>query len=351
MAKAKDIQGLQCDAAAMPEIVKVLRLRLEEMCALRAAALDFSDPEGVHDMRVASRRLRSLLRDFKPYLGNSVSQKRSKQVADALGAVRDEDVAIAALEKFAASETEEIAAGIARFADERRARRTHAQLKLAQMIDEESLAKLQEKFLAQLDRAMNRSPDKSARVGEKISATESFREAARDVVLARFAELQQTSSSLYNPFATKPLHRMRIAAKRVRYAIELSQQCYEGISLKPFAEEAAQLQTSLGELHDCDVWIADLGARLVRLHAQNDAAALGNSFANAYSNDRQAAIWLLRHFTKERTKHYRDALTRWHEWETRNFRARLVAAFEQSRKTLDSQSNTRPPAATINAAE
>lgn len=74
---------------------------MKEMCALRNRALDWSDPEGVHDMRVAARRLRSALSDFKPYLRkSSIPTNRLKAIAKSLGTVRDEDVVLAALEEL-----------------------------------------------------------------------------------------------------------------------------------------------------------------------------------------------------------------------------------------------------------
>src|SRR4051794_18275583 len=103
MAKAKEIEGLNCEARAADEIGLVLSARLEEMCGFGAAALEPSDPAGVHDMRVASRRVRSALRDFKPYLRRrklNRSAAELKRVAKALGAVRDADVAIKALEEL-----------------------------------------------------------------------------------------------------------------------------------------------------------------------------------------------------------------------------------------------------------
>ena len=72
------------------------------------------------------------------------------------------------------------------------------------------------------------------------------------------------------------------------------------------------MQTSLGELQDCDVWIEDLGQRLKRT-----ARKRKDDPDNA--RERAAAVWLLRHFTKERTEHYRDALARWEEWESHEF--------------------------------
>jgi len=52
-------------------------------------------------MRVLSRRLRSAINDFKPYFRKgSLPRPKLSDVADALGAVRDEDVALMALQEF-----------------------------------------------------------------------------------------------------------------------------------------------------------------------------------------------------------------------------------------------------------
>src|SRR5919107_1311715 len=122
MSKSKRIEGLDCETAARAGIGFVLRAKLDEMSQLREAALDFTDIEGVHKMRVASRRLRSALRDFQPYLPKPVSPQRLKSVARALGAVRDEDVALVMIDGLLAEADENARDGIERLAEERRAR-------------------------------------------------------------------------------------------------------------------------------------------------------------------------------------------------------------------------------------
>ena len=91
-----------------------------------------------------------------------------------------------------------------------------------------------------------------------------------------------------------------------------------------------KLQTSLGELRDCDLWIDDLGARLDRQREESE-----ESDGAADARVRLAAIWLLHHFTKERGKHFRRALARWHKWETGGF-------FERMRETLIDGHPARP---------
>src|SRR5207244_1905243 len=135
----------------------------------------------------------------------------------------------------------------------------------------------------------------------------SFGSVGIEVINARLKELRAASRHIFFPFEIKELHELRILAKRLRYAVELFETCWEK-EMDGSAKEIALLQTSLGELHDCDVWIEDLGRRL-RSAARRDRNEPDNI------RTRAACTWLLRHFTKERTEHYRDALGRWQEWE------------------------------------
>ena len=67
--------------------------------------LDLDDIERVHDMRVATRRLRAAIEVFAPCFPRKrhrAALKQVKALADALGERRDRDVAIEPLEGFAA---------------------------------------------------------------------------------------------------------------------------------------------------------------------------------------------------------------------------------------------------------
>jgi len=309
MAKAKEITGLDCAADALPWAAEVLRVRFDEVVDLRGAALDFSDIEGVHAMRVAIRRLRSALRDFMPLMDKPPSKrvrKELKQLADALGAVRDQDVAIVALETLqAAAETELTKEGIGRFLKERNDLRATARLNLTETLAGDNLDDLRERFAVTIDRAAK--PKKSKRVV-------SFSEAGRKVVAASLRELLELGASLYEPFEIEELHEMRIAAKRLRYAIELFVHCW-GARIAPFADEIAEMQSFLGEVHDCDIWIEILGKRLPRERENVETDEV----------DYQTAVWLLSEFVKKRTKEYRSALKLWSEWEASRFAERMRA--------------------------
>lgn len=350
MAKAKDVIGLDCEASVHQGAVLVLRERMEEVCQLRQAALDWSDVEGVHDMRVASRRLRSALRDFMPYLRKGKLRRANdylKAIADALGAVRDEDVAIMALEELIKEAPEDVVAGVERLVAQRAADREEARAELVEAITEGIIARLQGEFTYALEHAAKNPRRKGGAKKDKEPETDAtFRQAGRDIIAAGFKELQKLSTSLHQPHGEERLHRMRIAAKRLRYAIELFAHCW-GEPLVPFSEEIADMQGHLGELHDCDVWIAALGARLQARSSKRAATHEGEPDMETIAQDRRAAAWLLSQFVKDRTKHYRAALKSWHDWEERDFAANLLASLDAEMKAIELAPLTLSPSEAV----
>lgn len=320
MAKARHIAGINCEGAAAEAIRFVLITRVEEMCAQRDQALDWSDPEGVHDMRVSSRRLRGALSDFAPYLhkgGLSMVLKQIGDLADALGAIRDQDVAIIGLQKLAAGAPVEAAAMLDQLVQARETIRKQARKNLRHSLRKGPLKQLQKDFLAAVDSATAPSkPGKRRSKSAPAAAEITYRQVARRIITARLKEVEKLSDSLYQPLRIKPLHRMRIGAKRLRYALELFEPCWgHGISM--FAKKVAALQSSLGELHDSDIWIETFGEHLNGAEKQpKDRAA--------------AALWLLSHFIRLHAKSLRSTLEKWRDWEANESGLRLRDCLHQS---------------------
>lgn len=300
MTKARRIKGIDCNAAAGAGIKLVLVGRFAEMSQRRSAAINWNDLEGVHSMRVASRRLRSALRDFTPYLrkrGLTSSLKQIKQIADALGKVRDQDVAILALEQLRSNAPAEVSAVLSELIHIQQQSRDKARQQLEGIITKIRLKQLSSVFSTAVEASLAR--------GKQKSATPTYIEIAGSIILERLRELEKLSNSLYRPLKIKPLHKMRIAAKRLRYAIELFQECW-GKEIAPYAEEVARLQQSLGDLHDCDMWIGSFGEHIIE--SKKKEANQSDSFA-----------WLLTHFIETRNCHFSDAFDIWREWEARGF--------------------------------
>jgi CHAD domain-containing protein len=314
--KAKEITGLDCDGPTAKGIRLVLETRLDEMLALKPAAMDWSDDAGVHDMRVASRRLRSAVKDFAPFLKHRKvdrAVKSLKRIADALGAVRDDDVAIAELEKLASKAPPKVAVGIGQFVEKRKENRDAARVALAEAIANDRLALLRSEFDEALEAALKT---------RATAAGPTFRESGRTIISERLEECGKLARSLYRPFDVKALHRLRIASKRLRYALDLFAACSVK-DIAPYEKEVAAMQGSLGDLHDCDVWIDKLGETLSE---KTGTVPSGEEVAAAKS--RAAAIWLLQRFIKARMSHYRDALGMLNKWEKSDFLGRLSEDIE-----------------------
>ena len=308
--KGKHIEGLDCSAAADDMIRHVLRAQVKAMCAVRKQALDFTDPEGVHQMRVLSRRLRSTITDFEPHLRKTrLPLTGLRAVARSLGGVRDEDVALAALEKLKAEAHGAVAHGIEILISERQVRRDQARSDLQKAIRRSTIGELLEEFERRLS-PRTPSPEKPLAPAE-TPALPTFRSIGVRVIRARLKELRDASHHIYFPAEIDELHELRILSKGLRYACELFAACW-GQDMRAIAKEIAQLQTSLGELHDCDVWMADLGTRMKKI-------ARGVQTDPEQMQTTAACTWLLKHFAKVRTEHYRDAVGRWQQWQTDGF--------------------------------
>lgn len=97
-------------------------------------------------------------------------------------------------------------------------------------------------------------------------------ENAKAIVEVRVDELRSFADEAREPANQMALHDMRIAAKRVRYLLELTAPAL-GPAARRGAKQAKELQTLLGEVHDCDELLASVVEHVERLRAQ-DAAAL-----------------------------------------------------------------------------
>lgn len=74
------------------------------------------------------------------------------------------------------------------------------------------------------------------------------------IVATRLDELRGFADSALAPEASEEQHHMRIAAKRLRYVLELFGPCL-GNEAEKTRQAAKQLQSVLGDLHDCDLML------------------------------------------------------------------------------------------------
>ena len=313
--KGRHISGLDASAPAIQMIDLALRAQLATMCDRRKRALNWNDPEGVHSMRVMSRRLRSAIADFSPYLRKpALPTAKLRNLAGRLGAVRDDDVAIAALEKLEDETDSDVTAGIELLLVERRERREEERADLRKALKPANVKEFRDDFEERLGNVVMAVHARAAR--NPMLEPLPFSVVVREVIATRVKELRAASSTIFFPFEIGELHELRILAKRLRYSVELFETCL-GPDLKPVAKEIALMQTALGNLHDCDVWIEDLGKRLKKISRKGRAD-------DESLKAKVGCTWLLKHFTRERADHYQEALSRWQNWEADELLSHLV---------------------------
>jgi CHAD domain-containing protein len=159
---------------------------------------------------------------------------------------------------------------------------------------------------------------------------------AQRIVLVRLDELCGFMPKAADPAEVVALHDMRIAAKRLRYVLELTAPCFG-----PYAETATKnvkdLQDLLGEIHDCDVQLPDVEAFAGGLLAE-DAVALAARSGEAqdldpvllraapHARDHAGLAALQTYLRARRAVLFEHFLALWGDYERKGFRARLEYA-------------------------
>ncbi len=310
MAKAKQAPVITSTADLYEWAAEVLRLRFDEVVSFGGAVTVAWNVNGVHDMRVALRRLRTALRDFVQVI-DSKSLKRVKddlkKIADSLGEVRDLDVAIIALEDLSReTDDDAIKTGIAALSEELRTSRENAHARAQKTLVSISVKNLRDRFSRRIDDSLRQ---------QELFRPANLAEMGSGVIESRLQDISLLGVAIYMPFDGLRLHDLRIAAKRLRYAIELFGPGWTE-EIGGFAKEISKLQSYLGEVHDCDLWINKLSGRLMQKKSRKaDDATIS-----------LAAAWLLSRFVENRGKEYCRAVDLWCEWNANGFFERLKTA-------------------------
>ncbi len=150
MAKAALVE-LHPDMPYSEAAARTIDVRARELFEHTEGVLDTSDIERVHAMRVATRRLRAALEIFEPCFAAKRYRpvlRDVKRLADALGARRDPDVQLAALEDFQAAVGDAERPGLEVLDDELRAEQAEGNERLAAALAEAESSELRARLVA-----------------------------------------------------------------------------------------------------------------------------------------------------------------------------------------------------------
>ena len=239
-------------ARSPEETVRHLCLSLLEEAKSALGRLEpGEDEEALHDFRVALRRLRSVIRAYRPYLKGSAKKKlraRLRALAASTNAARDLEVQMEWLSKRASELEPEAGSGAVHLAERFRSRgeETPRPQTLRKEFDP-----LHESLRKSLSRLRLRLDDEA-----------SFLSATGDFVAESASRLKASLEAISSAEDGAGLHRARIEAKRLRYLLEpISAEVPEARAL---VKEMKSLQDVLGELQDMRVLSQSIAAELER---------------------------------------------------------------------------------------
>jgi CHAD domain-containing protein len=154
---------------------------------------------------------------------------------------------------------------------------------------------------------------------------------AEQIVRVRLDELCSFMPRAADPGEVVALHDMRIAAKRLRYVLEVTGPCF-GAYADSAVKLVKDLQDLLGEIHDCDVQLPEVAAFLEELMAEDAAAAGASPQDLAKTPNRRAYAGLVAlqvHLRARRRELFEQFLELWRDYERKGFGARLAFAISE----------------------
>ena len=210
----------------------LLRVQLRQVLAHDPGTRLGVDPESLHDMRVAVRRSRALLRAGRTLIGSDTTALADelKWLGGVLGAVRDLDVLLERLQGTAAELGPPDAAAAGKLLQVLQRRRTQARRALMRALDDDRYLQLLDDFQRQLDAL-------------EPTSTETTLDA---LARKQLKKLRRAASAVGDDPADVELHELRKLGKRARYAAELAGHA-------SVVKRAKELQDVLGEHQDAVV--------------------------------------------------------------------------------------------------
>lgn len=299
---------------------KYIRRQARQLAGQLDGVRAANDIEFVHRARVATRRLRAALEMFADcFAPKRVKRWRKaiRRTTASLGDARDRDVQIEYLcGVLAALDSKECVPGIAAVMVRWEHDRRRLQPKVVKAID-----RLQAKgILREMRRETKRILRQSKTAAQGPQTPETIARAGRHI-LRRMDRLLELQDSLADPYDRERHHAMRIALKRLRYTMEISQPLYSG-RLDEAVKAIKRVQTLLGDVHDCDVWLEHLDGFVF---AERGRIMATFGYACRFQRLRPGIEYLQEDRRSRRRQVFRELVEYWAELDGRRFWEELAS--------------------------
>jgi CHAD domain-containing protein len=257
MADGKWISGLKADSPLVEAARHALFVRLQVVRDYlpRAAAEADRDPENVHQLRVGTRRADAALRLFRVCLPSRTyrqARRKLRLIRRTAGAARDWDVFLIDLNERIVKLPAAQRPGVDFLIGYALGQRTAAQrdLEAVGLMEEPTF----EEFRTAVVAAVRPPEDETLRT---------LLDLARSMLTGRRAILEHLASGDLSDYAN--LHQVRIAGKRLRYAMEVFADCFDTSFRDILYPKIEEMQEVLGRANDSHVATGRLTAVRDRL--------------------------------------------------------------------------------------
>jgi CHAD domain-containing protein len=208
------------------------------------------DADCIHDARVATRRIRELLRSAGSSEPANDLRERFRKIGRALGRVRDTDVRLALLTRLE-SRLPPAAPALVRLRYEKSRRRLELMRALVKDLERFEMMRLVDSVAAHR---------RTAAVFFDRSKANAWRRVLRQTIHSRgrrAADALEHATGVYFP---NRAHKARIALKKLRYAIEIANDA-RAADLSSVLRDLRKSQDDLGEIHDRQMLLDELPSR------------------------------------------------------------------------------------------
>jgi CHAD domain-containing protein len=266
-----EVPDLTADASVDLLVRRTLARSVAQLQRREPGVREGDDPEDVHKFRVATRRLRSDLRTFKPLLERRwLDDLRGelKWLGGEIGAVRDADVLLGRLSLQARALPGSLAAEAEPLLLRLQGQRTIAHAGLLDALGTARYEQLVDALVAAAEQ-----PELVAGPGGAPPDERPAGEVVADLVRRPWRHLERAVDALGDDPSDHELHEVRILAKRCRYAAEAVAPV-AGETADLLASAIADVQTVLGDHQDtvvAEAWLDEAAAGLPGAHAAIEA--------------------------------------------------------------------------------
>ncbi len=278
--------GIMPDDAMSEAGRKILFHQFEIMLKHEPGVRVDGNIDAIHDMRVATRRMRSAIKLFHPYYKKSspvrIFERSLKTIANALGAVRDMDVFQDKIRKYAEGLQEAERDSLNELSKEFNVNTDNARQKLIEFLDSSRYRG----FVATFHEFLT-TPGAGSQTRFALGEAHIVRHVVPPLLYTQYTTMR-TYETVFAVTNLDTFHELRIEGKRFRYTLEFFAEVL-GAESKTVINAVKTLQDHLGDLQDARVAVDLLQSHLQKAGERDDLRPLLN-YLTTRENEKQRLL-------------------------------------------------------------